>query len=497
MVKIYNISEKIDEKVIIDTDVIDGVDFKGNFHYYLFKFPKHKVLVYNYLKYTEEPVKISNLHKMFYEFSDINYFRTVVHKRRMEVDMAYRRVYLKYVKGQEEFWVNGPNRYNSYIFDSKYLRFGEYQKIVAEGMKNAGAIYTHIAGMMSYTRTLDLKETSKKMEIFLEDKKNIEKRYFDDLLGTFNKIKPDYLHAYGYSNFIEIYDTTSELLFRVTLIKDNFHEYKMLFPTKKKNKEKKVAVDLGINFIIKQISVAQLLNKLTNDIYRRKTNDYLKELDRLKSSDECKIYKNSISIILEDLKNNNPSAHLKNKAQAIHVRDGIIEKNIINISEQNNLVRLQRNIHINKLKGSEPIILKSYFLMGNFDQVAEQLIMEDFLNIHPLKHVPDMLEYQLISERKFPSSKMFLKEPIKDILLENLYDYETIQQSLDAEIETYIMNDEEIPNKVNKIEKGEYFVMNELRYYRKNGKIPEKYNINIPLFKENQKIAKKLNKVTD
>lgn len=502
MIRIYNINKDLDKKVVMDVDQIDGQDLYNNFHLYLAKNYKTKFLVYNYLKLTdEESVNISYLHDLFKDFDNKDYFLGQKHKNLLKTNSNYKKTFYKCVKLENEFmWGEGQNRINAYTFDAKYMMLDEYHSIVFNATKNLSSVHTHEVGAYVYTRSLNYDNVRIQIDNFFKNKKKNEDEFFGDLFSIFNKTKPDFLTAYGYSNYIEIYDTTSQLLFRVTLNRDNFHDYEMIFPTKKHGKDKTKAKNLAFNFVIKQMSVAQLLNRLMSDSFRLKCNAYLKKQNELTQTDEFEILQNSVKYILEDLRDNNKATCLGNKVKLIQVRDNMIERNVLQVSDQNNFVRLHRNIEYTNIKTSEKILeFKSYFLKGDYDDIAKQLIMEDFVNIHKVDSLFDMTEYKLISENKLNKINIFMKEPIKDILDEYYYEYESIQNSMINELEMYVKTGEEIvtkrePNKIIRANNGTKSIikLKQIRFNEKN-----RLKVDIPMydfdkFNRNRYLANKI-----
>ena len=493
--KLYELKNSIESKLTIDVNEIDGIDFHGNFHLYLLKFPNIKVLVYDYLKRIDHQIKLSDLHALFIGWQQTEYFSSPKHEHHFRLNANYSDVYEKYVNRiGKHLWVEGPMRYNSYIFDAKYLLLGEYQKYAAKGLKFAFAGFTHPAGPESFTRSITNRDASNAMKSLFEDKQNIEDQYFGEVLKQFNQHKPDFLQSYGYSNYIEIYDKISELLFKVTLNRDNFHTYEIVFPTKRKNKSRKLAIELAFNFVIKHKSVSALLNNLINEQNRILTNKYLVNISSLKNRESFSIYINSMSAVLNDMINRNESTFIKYpRLNSIFVRQGMIETNTINVSSGRNYLRIARNINYNN--HHEQVQLKSFYVKGSVEEMASELFFLDCINIVDRKHNHDLTEYRLISENKLSKSKMFLREPVKNILNELFDDYESIQSSLENEAESLVINKEKIADTRKTYEKSTITTLNEIRFMNKYEDkyidIP-KYAQNGNLFIHNRKIAKKL-----
>lgn len=495
--KLYELKHDIENRVEIDATNIDGINFYGNFHLYLLKFEKQKVLVYDYLKRIDVDIKLSELHTLFSKFDSVEYFESDAHKDLMQTDCHYASTYEKYVgRIGKHLWVHGPNRYNSYIFDAKYLLFGQYQHYAAEGLKFAYASFTHPIGDLTYARSITNKPAAWEMKMLFENKKTIEDNYFNDVLKQFNSVKPDFLHASGYSNYIEIYDTTSELMFKVTLNRDNFHNYEMTFPTKRKHKSRKLAIDLAFNFVIKHKSVSALLNMLMIDSYRSLTNSYLTSIAEFKKSKGFALYVNSMEAVINDMIERNASTFVSYpRMHGIFVRNNTIETNILNVSKGRNYLRIARNISYNSIDNAEPIQLKSFYIKGSPTEIAEQLFYIDCINIVDRKAHHDMTEYKLISENKLQKSKMLLREPVKTILNELFVNYENVQQSLEHEAENAVINNEIIEDTRKQYTSSKTVSLPEIRFMNKNiDKYVDtkKYKSNVFLFNDNRRIAKSI-----
>lgn len=493
--KIYELKHDVESKVIIDIEELSGIDFYGNFHLYLYKFGKIKVLVYDYLKRIDEPINLSELHNLFIGFTDPDYFATSTHTDLLESNEHYAATFEKYVHRVGEYlWFEGPMRYNSYIFDAKYLLLGGYQYYAAKGLKFAKAAFTHHAGAESFTRSISNKPAAFEMRKLFEDKSEIERAYFNTVLTTFNAQKPDFLHAYGYANIIEIYDTTSELMLKVTLNRDNFNEYEIVFPTKKKSKGRKASIDLAFNFIVKHKNVSSLLNYLMLDTIRAKTNDYLNKLTELKSRKSYEIYINSMSAVLNDMISRNPSTYVKYpRLTGIFVRDGIVEQNAVNMSAARSFLRIGRNINYKFVR--DQVQLKSFYVKGEVHEIANQLFYLDCINIVDKKTPHDMTEYELIADNKLAKSKMMFREPVKNILDELFAEYEAVQASLESELEHAVLNNEIIDDTRKTLDDSKILSLPEIRFMNKyEDKYVDtpKYTANKELFEQNRKLARQI-----
>lgn len=492
--RIYHLEDSIRDSCIVDINEIDGHTIRS-LDEYAFRFKVNWILVYGYLKTCKKPTKLSYLHKIFTGNHTLEHFDSAKHLKYYAEDEDYRNVINKYVRNKYT-WCKTMSPLQSYFFDSKYLLMGNYQKIAK---KNAMSFFT--SQNTHYSVMINRFKVSQKhvdyYNIFFEEKKALEKQFYNEYLKQYNNPNLTFLFHY---NKIEIFDKVSQLFLQIELNHGGIYDSKICFSTnKKKNRTVDESKRLALNIIVKNPDISHLYNRLITGEGVAYVNNYLNQVDALKLTDQYQHLFVSYESLIKDIKNREESCYFDDEyfIDTYLVHNKYYEKVRVNKIFSGEDIRLSRIVNF-KLDGEyTEMELKSFRLKGDIREQTEYFIMSDLLNIGHVNREHNTFEYELMCQGDHVDYMIaFMREPTLDAT--RLFnDYVEVQRSMELDVEYHLDNNIKIKDTRDKCDKRDR-IISLFERYAKDWRIEYTENVDNMIDDRNKlmvKLAEKLYKI--
>lgn len=436
--QIYDIKQLVRDNVIIDVTVIDN-EVVETIDQYFFKFPLQRQLVYAYLKTSSN--KISTLHKIFSKFSDIKWFDSKEHQELLKNDDAYAKVVNRYVRNPHT-WVNATMQIQPYFFDSKYLLIGEYQSLAKQCVHNfLTSQFNHYTIPYSTTKFVDAIQHHDKWFI---NKKSIENTFYESILSDVSI--PQHLLYKWYNNYIEFYDTKSDLTLQFELQQYKVQMRLIWWQGSKKCSRATSQYDL-FHFLQRNQSMFKLHQKLSKSL--DKIQEFRTKLEQniVNNQQSYDILLGTVKYFLDDLHHRNDGSYIKSSqvfGYVVHTNS--VERMIIR-STKSNKIRVYRRVkYLNdKLNRTNEIRYASYLLKGNdTESQAKELLHNDLLSISPSGVFYNLYDFELLATSAHSDFALqwFKVPPIDTVSIFD--DYVAQQNLLEASIQYHLQNNVQI-----------------------------------------------------
>lgn len=218
---LYFIKQIYRDKVIIDKSILDGVKIRS-VDDYLLNFASAKKLIYEYMKKTQQPVKISYLHKLFGNQERLDW-----HASKLIESDEIAKICVKKLIQDSYTWKYGQNLVHSTIFDAKYLLIKDYRLIAKECvdvyMTSQPTHYvSHKLGLRRFT------DASKNNEYFMK-RLEITKKFYETTILKGVELS-NTLHVNYMFDCIEIYDEVTKMTFAYFLRQNMDNFIVLLYP---------------------------------------------------------------------------------------------------------------------------------------------------------------------------------------------------------------------------------------------------------------------------
>ena len=437
---LYYIENSLRERLLLDCQKLEGIVIRSIDEYLLY-FPTTKKLVYEYLKKTTEPVKLSYLHNLFVDQSYNKWTESI----EIQSDPIAKRVVEKLVYDPYT-WKYGIRDFQHITFDSKYLLLNDSR---LEARKCVDYFYscgnTH---QISQHTTLRGFKTKHIHDEYFSKRHEITKNFFENVIlkdvHFQNTAKVNYMF-----DFVEVYDEISGMTFRHDVKMDMDNSMKLIFKSKDSNRKKSTAKHSSLfKFGRRHPAFWTMIDNISersNEILA-----YHNSLLDLKKSYESTVKQSILTIktILEDFAEQRNYLDFS-KLGMIMVHPNSVESNWFRMNKDSKRFSLYKSTYYPNSKRSTEddkdwsritTRSQSYNLRtDSYEKIAEYLFDLGMMNVFYWNAEPEITEYYLLSQGKLDHrySMLFCMSPLKQSLLV-AEDYLNFQKEIKVRYENSI-----------------------------------------------------------
>lgn len=423
---IYAIKQEIRLNCDIDVSQINGKAIE-HLDDYLFHFPLQRKLAYAYIKYSEEVVKLSQVHQLFKSIDDIEWLlHSTTHKKRMKQDDTYAKVVTKYIRNPWT-WTSSMVHMQPHLFDAKYLKLGQFQSVAHKcNWSYLNTQNMHWTSLLNGVRTME--GLVKHNEWFVQRRK-LEYDFFEGLLSRFT-FSPQLRLTY-YFNTIEVYDDVSKLCMQFEIYPTSDVVAWIMYPMNAKKRGRKVSNVLTMKMLAKYNELFSLYQLLNSIDVRKQYQKYYDKLAALKVTHKDtwdRLHASTVQLVT-DLGQRAKGAHWDKTSMiyAYFVRQGSVDRCGITSDSNLRMFRMHRRTKIlnDRLERTDVINYSAYNNpYRTVEKFADWLLNVGFINISHINDIHNLYDYELLATGKSQTFALqFLKLP-QTVASEYFVDYE-------------------------------------------------------------------------
>lgn len=408
----YYIPDHLRTRLILDVNRIDGNPIRS-LDEYLLSFPISRKLIYEYLKYTDKPVRISYLHSIFNDQSnDLWFERPEIKKDPVAVKVVTKCVYDQWT------WKYGVREIMNTIFDAKYLLL-QASRLRAH---KATDLYmtcgkTHRIQDLTSLRNPAIQKTH---DQYLIDRREVTKNFFENIVLKDTNFGLEVKINYMY-DFIEIYNERSKMTFRHELNQNMRNNYMLVYPSGYKLTKKRTTYNNFelMKFVRKNPEIFKVIDNIQDNL--PEIFEYHRELYALRKKYDSTFrqMKATFEAILKDFMSKENCLDVK-KLGVISVHPGTVETNWITINPNNFRYTMTKSTYYckddeysdNVDKGWQRITTRALTYTpptgNNISALAEHLINLGAMNIYHWLKEPKLNEFLLLAKGKLDHRQQML-----------------------------------------------------------------------------------------